>query len=417
MPKIRFYSIIFFVGLQVYAQQLDTKTKNSLFIAPEFLFGKTMEANTGFPETKLQKSLFVSLGVNNQRIDEQWSSRFGIPKTGISLGVTDFGNIDKVGIAYTLLPFLEVGLFSKKTNRLHLNTGFGASYIDTKYNMDTNPFNKGITTSFNWSFKSFIYYDVLVKKSSQWRLGLGYTHHSNGHTLLPNQGLNSFSVSASSLLGNTSYLSPENQSVVQNTRVKSSQTYFSFRSGIGQNVLSEVYNDKKEVYSFAMSMGKVINKIFKLGVGFYGRFYEQYYDYIKNEGDLVKEQVPFFIEKPIVYASNYGFFVSSEVFMGHVGIEFDMGLNVYKPFYKIDWQLSQGELLYTGEYVLGELDWYYEVKRTISSRLGVKCYLLNTYKSPKNNFFVGASINANLGQADFSELNFGYVYRFSKKSK
>ncbi len=416
MPRTLYYTIVLFILLQGFVPKIHCQQseKNTFFLAPEILLGKTMEANTDFPKTTLQTSIFVGLGMHNSQIDEQWSSRFGIPKTGIMLGITDFGNVDKVGKGYTLLPFIEVGLFPQKTNRLHLNVGFGASYIDTKYDIEDNPFNKGITTSFNWSFKSFIYYNLFLKKMAHWRIGLGYTHHSNGHTLLPNQGLNSFSVSAASILWGNQQIEKSDPSFMK--RGKQVQTYVSFRSGLGQNVLSEVYNDKKEVYSFAISAGKVINKIFKLGIGIYGRYYEHYHDYIKDQGDLVLEQVPFFTEKPMVYASNIGVFASSEVFIGHVGMEFDMGLNIYKPFYKIDWQLSQGER-YGDQYTLGELDWYYEIKRTVSSRLGVKYYLVNTYKQPKYNFFIGANINANLGQADFSELSFGYVYRFTNAPK
>ena len=43
-----------------------------------------------------------------------------------------------------------------------------------------------------------------------------------------------------------------------------SQTYISWRVGIGQNVLSEEFNSKKEVYSIAISAGKIINNTFDI---------------------------------------------------------------------------------------------------------------------------------------------------------
>jgi hypothetical protein len=67
-----------------------------------------------------------------------------------------------------------------------------------------------------------------------------------------------------------------------------SQTYLSTRFGIGQNILSKEFDTKKEVYSFAMSAGKIINNTFKFGGGFYYRFYEHYYDYINNNEALVE---------------------------------------------------------------------------------------------------------------------------------
>ncbi len=417
MRYLECYVLLLFFWVQVHGQTaIETKNK-TVFVIPEVLIGKTMEANTGFPKTKLQKSFFVSFGSYNTSIGEQWTMGLSRPKTGISLGVTDFGNTEKVGFAYSIMPFIEVGLFRKKSDRWNLNVGMGASYIDTKFDENTNPFNKAVTTQFNWSFRSFFYYNIIDKTAINWRLGFGYTHYSNGHTRLPNQGLNSFLVSLSSSIGREPQSLEQDEISKKQSKVKTSQTYISIRGGIGQNVLSRVFNDKKEVYSTAFSIGKIVNRNLKFGVGMYYRFYEHYYDHIVQGEQLIEEQVPFFRDNPFRYATNFGFSASAELFVGHFGIEFDMGINIHKPFYKIDWQLSQG-FFFNGEYTkLGELGSYYKIKRTVSSRLGLKYYIFDTYKLYKNNFFIGAHINANLGQADFSELSLGYVYRFSLKER
>ena len=41
---------------------------------------------------------------------------------------------------------------------------------------------------------------------------------------------------------------------------------------------------------------------------------------------------------------------------------------------------------------------------------------ISTSKNPKHNVFLGVHINANFGQADFSELSIGYVYRFDRSN-
>lgn len=192
------------------------------------------------------------------------------------------------------------------------------------------------------------------------------------------------------------------------------KTYFCVRTGLGQHVLSEVFNTKKEVYSIALAVGKIYAKTFKFGAGMYYRFYEHYYDYIKNETYIIQDQTPHFKSNPFHYATNYGIFVSSELLLSPIGIGLDLGLNLYKPFYKIDWQISQGKT-FNDVYFPAELDDYYRIKRTISGRLGLTYYLINTATSPQHNFFVAAHINANLGQADFSELSLGYVHRFGQK--
>ena len=401
-----------------FAQTEESSGSRLFFYSPEITVGKTMEANTDFPETSLQKGVFFSFGRYNFETDKEWAARLNYPKTGLTIGVTDFGNIDKIGLAYSIMPFMEFQVLKKRLKHLNLQIGIGTSYMDTQFDPITNEFNKAITTKFNWSFRSFFYYDLFKQNSFTWRLGLGYLHHSNGHTRLPNQGLNSFVASVSVKFNDRDF---DDFHTKKKTFSSKSESYMSYRFGIGQNVLSEIFNDKKEVYTISASIGKIINNTFKIGAGFYYRFYEHYYDYIKNNEALVEEQLPHFRDNPFGYASNFGLFATSELLLGHVGFEFDIGLNIYKPFYKIDWQLNQGYSYknQNGETLvkLAELDWYYEIKRTISSRLGLKYYLFTTNSRPKHNIFIAAHINANLGQADFTELSLGYVYRFNLRKR
>lgn len=397
-----------------HSQEITITENTSSFFGAEFLVGKTMEANTDFPETNLQLGFSLNYTQHNFTDRKPWAAWLGFPKTGVSLSAYDFGNTDKIGRAYTLMPFMEFNL-SKKIDLL---TGVGLSYIDTQYNEVSNPFNRAISTDLNWSFKSFIYFDVFKSQSTDWRFGLGYVHHSNGHTRLPNQGLNSFLASISASFNSNQTNSNTELSI---NKTPTRQTYYSIRAGIGQNVLSEIFNDKKEVYSFAISAGRIHNNTFKFGGGIYYRFYEHYYDYIKNDEELVNTLYPIFKESPFSYASNLGIFGTAELLLGHLGVEVDIGLNISKPFYKIDWMLNQGYDYQNAQgetvVVLGELDTYYEIKRTISSKLGIKYYFITNNKAPKHNFFIGAHINANLGQADLTELSFGYVRRLNLKSK
>ncbi|WP_282180644.1 hypothetical protein [Maribacter stanieri] len=92
-----------------------------------------------------------------------------------------------------------------------------------------------------------------------------------------------------------------------------------------------------------------------------------------------------------------------------------IGLNVYKPFYKIDWQLNEGyiQFVYGKEIiVLGEMDSYYQIKKHVFSRIGLKYYFMDMDSSSKHNTYIGVFIDANLRQANFSELTVGYVHKF-----
>ena len=394
--------------------------ENPFHFSAEINLGQTMEANTNFPETKLQKSAFMSIGWRQQKTDREWAKRLKNPRTGLTFGYTDFGNSESIGYALSLLPYLELYPFSKDAQRWHLKTALGISYLSKQFDSVTNPFNRAVSTKYKWAFRTFLYYDLSKRKKTSWRLGLGYTHNSNGHTRLPNQGLNSFVASVEAEFMSAKAIEELQPYIKDTTAVRTKERYLSIRTGIGQNVLSEVYNDKKEVYSFAVSTGKIINSTFKLGIGIFYRFYEHYYDYIDQGEELVEEFYPFFADDPFVYASNFGVMAEGELLLGHVGAEFGIGFNIFKPAYKIDWQLNEGDIRSVdGELVrtLGELDSYYEIKRSIPTKLGLRWYFISTRKSPVHNVFIGAQLNANLGQADFTELSLGYEYRFKSKKK
>jgi hypothetical protein len=418
---MRTFLTAFFLSISFFAlsQEASEEKKSDFILTPEFLVGTTAEANENFPELKPLIQGMVSFGWDHAANVQEWAQRLKGPKTGISLGYSDYGNKDSLGAAISLLPFIEFNLF--KMEKLKAQVGMGGSYFTKKYDSLSNPNNQAITTDLVWSFRAFMYYEILSGSNLDWRLGLGYFHHSNGHTRLPNQGLNSFLFSLSADIKDPS----REISVLQEQHIfqRSKSDYVSFYAGYGVNVLSKAYNDKKGVYTISGEYGKVFNKTFKVGVGFYYRFYQHYYDYIKDEEFLVREGEEFdhFTDAPWYNASNLGVHLAGEVLMNHIGITLQMGVNLYKPAYRIDWRINQGWSYVPREIpeyaVLGEFDSKFRLKKTLSTRMGLKYYLFNTSKSPQNNLFLGFHINANGGQADFTDLSLGFVHHFNFKSK
>lgn len=405
------------------AQNDTLQNRSSNFIGLGFYLGKTFKANVDFPETKLFTDFELLLGKVQRHRDKEWAYRLKYPKTGLSFSFSDFGNSTAIGKAYTFNTFIEFGFFNNKSKQLFWNSSAGIGYFNRQFDLLDNPFNMGITTKLNFSFKTSVHYDLLETPNMNLRAGISLIHYSNGHGRLPNQGLNTLAFKVSSMFGEgldkNNYLNVENE---KNNFEVSKQFYFSFKSGVGRNVMSRIFNDKKEVYTTSASVGKIFNKTFKLGVGAHFRFYEHYYDYINNNEELVQERFASFKEHPFINSSNFGVFASGELLLGHMGAEFDVGINFFKPAYKIDWILNEGETFSTGGenpelvVVLGELNNYFKLKRAIPTRLGLKYYLINNRKTPKHNIYLGAHINANLGQADFSEVSLGYVRRFNLNS-
>ncbi len=380
-----------------------------------------MEANDGFPNTELQKQLILNFGRNHSENPQQWAQQLKGPKTGLSFGVTDFGNLDSLGVAFTVAPFIEFRAFG--IDRFKILASMGASYFSKKFHPDTNPQNRAVTTDVTWAFRMYFYYQLFSTKQIDWRAGLGYSHHSNGHTRLLNQGYNSFLVSLSADIKHI-LKQPENKKLAIPIKHQSTvYNYLAVRTGLGQNVFALAFNDKRNVYTLAAEYGRVYNNTFKVGVGFYYRFYQHYYDYIDGNESLVQpgREFDYFRSNPVYYASNLGISLHGEIFLNHVGIDLQLGYNFHKPAYKMDYRINEGwkdpprEI--SKAWKLGVLDSKFKKKYRISSRLGLKYYLIGMEKAPKNNLYVGAHLNANLGQADFTELSLGYVHNFNFRER
>ncbi|GAA3629465.1 acyloxyacyl hydrolase [Flavivirga jejuensis] len=415
--------LTFLLFLSVLISTGQGNDSNLFSITPEILIGITGEPNTNFPDRGLQKQVFMSLGWHHTKYTKEWASYLKVQKTGINIGYANLGNKAQLGDIFTLQPFLEFNAFKCKDINLYLGTGI--SYLTKKHHPITNEFNKAVSTDFTWSFRLFMYYNMIKSKQVNWRIGLGYAHNSNGHTKLPNQGYNAFLFSVGAEIKTSKNLSKNATPIKISERTISD--YFSIRYGYGLNVLSEVFDDKESVYTISGDYGKVYNNVLKLGLGAYFRFYEAYYNYITNNESLVQDGREFSGLKSNAFtnALNVGITANSELLLNHFGIDLQVGINIYKPAYKIDWRINQGwgdvPRVITesgGYYKLGNLDEsYYKVKRTISARLGLKYYLIGTAKRPVNNLYTGVFINSNLGQADFTELAVGYVKTFKSRSR
>ncbi|MBK5214914.1 MAG: acyloxyacyl hydrolase [Flavobacteriaceae bacterium] len=410
-----------FISFWAFAQTEINWKKSALIFTPEILLGKTMEANDGFPVTKLQKQFVLNFGRSQKNNPQQWAQRLKGPKTGFTVGITDFGNLDSLGLGLTAMPFLEFRAFGN--DRWSILTGMGSSYFTKKFDPETNPQNRAVTTDITWSFRLYLYYQFLSTKNMDWRAGMGYSHHSNGHMRLLNQGYNSFLVSLSADIKNP-LSRPENISNETLPHYKNTvYNYFAFRGGLGQNTFALAFNDKKNVYTIAGEYGRVYNNTFKVGIGFYYRFYQHYYDYIEGNESLVQagREFDYFRSNPWYYSTNLGVSLHGEIFLNHVGIDLQLGFNFHKPAYKMEWRINEGwddtPRNIPDYWQLGELGTKYKIKHRISSRLGLKYYLIGMEKTPKNNIYIGANLNANLGQADFTELSLGYIYSFGFRER
>lgn len=377
------------------------KDKSVLFIQPEFLMGKTLPANSGFPETRLQTIYAISIGKLVYDPNKTWAVFYNYPSIGVTFSKSSFGHDDALGNAYTILPFIELNTTNKLAHSINFKLGLGASYFTEHFNKHTNPGNKAIGSRFTWTFQTFLQYNPIVTRHFLLSIGVGFIHHSNGHTQLPNLGMNSFLFNVSSKV----FISPlgdDNLKKYEKPPIaKSRQFFLTARSGIGLHEFGgpDTPGEKMKgaIYSISFGGGIIFKQLIKLRAGFTYRFYDHYYNYI------TQIQPEAYADAPVTNASNLMVYVGCELLIGHFSIDSEIGVNIHKPFYSLHSELMEDDSQSS-----------YWLKKTFASRLGIKFYVVNTSKNPKNNFFIGAHINANMGQADFSSLNIGYVHRFNK---
>lgn len=402
MNKIIFYFLL--------GSLLSFAQKKQLFA--EYSIGETSSANNSFISLKASQTIGIGFGIqHNDSLN--WVKQLRNPYSGFILQVANHGNAEKIGHTIALLPYIEKPIFFKN-EKLKLLGAFGVAYHTKKYTSE-NWQNKAISTDFTYAFRLGLYYDLFQKNNFQTRLNLNYLHYSNGHIQWPNNGINTLAIGVNfAFNGLKKEVNTTDQLTISKEIKKSKQSFISFQTGIGEHALYRFYNYRRNVYSLDIMYGKIYNKIHKVGLGIYMRNYQNNYKYIKEGNNLVSEEYPKLQNNPFLNASSAGIALNYEFLMQHVAIETELGLTLFRPFFPPEYRLDATLInKKTDLYEFGKAEGTtYTLKRFISGKLGLKYYLFNTYKQPKNNFYIAAHIVSRLGQADYSELAMGYVRSF-----
>ena len=402
MNKIIFF--FFFVLTSISAQ------KKQIFA--EYSIGETSSADNTFISLKASQTFGIGFGMqHNDSLN--WVKQLRNPYTGLILQVANHGNVEKIGHSISLLTYIEKPIILKN-EKLKLLSGIGIAYHTEKHTVE-NWQNKAISTDLTYAFRLGLYYDIFQKNNFQSRLNINYLHYSNGHIQWPNNGINTLALGLNFTYdGFNKNTYPVEKTVFPKEIQKSKQSFFSVQTGIGEHALYRFYNFRRNVYSLDLMYGKIYNKTHKIGLGLYMRHYTNNYKYIKEGNNLVSEEYPELQKSPFLNSSSMGIALNYEFLMQHVSIETELGLTLFRPFFPAEYRLDATLInKQTGLFENGKAEGTtYTLKRFVSGKLGLKYYVFNTYKVPKNNFFLGGHIVSRLGQADYSELTLGYTHTF-----
>lgn len=383
------------------SQESNIPSAGCFFIEPEFLIGHKVPNYSASPDANCTKAFALSLGSFNNNPKKSWASFYNYPFTGIALSYCNLGNNQVFGDQYTIMPFIVFNTSNRLKNSINFKLGLGCSYFTKHYDEFVNPLNKEIGSGLNWSFQSFMYYEAYVSKYISINIGSGYLHSSNGHIKLPNYGMNQavFSVSAKYF---PKGINPAFQPKSSRLPVNHDRCYYlMIRNGWGLQDYGNGYGSSggpvRPVKSATLSAGVLLREHIKVDAGFAGRFYQHYYYQIKTGSDSS------LLQKPKLNSSNLYFFIGFELLTGHLGMDIEGGLNLFKPFFRTHYETMHDNI-----------GLEYWLKQLFNSRMGFNYYLINTNKNPRNNLYIGININANFGQADFSEICLGVTHFFPR---
>ncbi|MBR3914087.1 MAG: acyloxyacyl hydrolase [Bacteroidales bacterium] len=296
-----------------------------------------------------------------------WQSYFNYPTIGVTALYSGLGNIDIIGKAYAIYPFINFPFNKSKTNTFGLRFGVGLGYITEKFDLTSNYHNISIGSNFNAAINIALEYKHYLSNRFKISVFAGLTHFSNGCSNYPNSGINIINAGAG-----LTYLLTDPHSYIPKSEYNDNYLKTidcEYYIGISAGIKRIEYNQKENigVYHIDFYIMDRISNLSKIGLGF-----DLVYDATDNISiiDDYGYQRFTFIEmlKP-------GISLAYELMIGDVSFLFNFG---YHP-YGLDmsfgrWYQKIAMKVDLGNYIYGKitLNTHFGVADFIGFGMGVK---------------------------------------------
>jgi len=373
--------LLFFVFI---SEQPIFAQASKLIWQPEILLGHIVPNYQDYPSSGLLHG--IGLSVHSAKTsDKIWQQKYPNAEVGLFIGAWKMGNDSIFGNQITAYPYVQFPLKKLRKSPLHMRIGLGVAHFSKYFHIEKNARNIAVGSSFNWAFEGSLFWKKRLSKSLDLTLSGKFLHGSNGHTQLPNFGLNS------AALGVGIQFSPKGHTSLHEkpTIRRSKKHFFQIKTGLGLHeyggTIGPVNGPKYGVSSLAAYRNIQFNQRNRLKLGLLFRHYNSYATHIKNH-DLGKKITPF----------SFSFALGHEFLLGHIGLDVDGILHIYKPFYRT----------YFNEFGIDNKVLFL-LHRWLGARVGFNAYALPPSSNPKTNIFLGVHLNTNNGEADFSSITLG----------
>jgi hypothetical protein len=396
MKNLRSAFLLFLIGccFPLLAQQAKTsKRKIPLIVEVQYSGGKVVPVYPHFPHTTFANAVELHIGyeTNGSKV---WHRLFNYPRLGVSFLYQNLGNNRVMGQQISVIPTVYFSTARKENAKVfaEIRYGLGLACFTRPYDSISNPDNKGAGSYATWQFTVGANLRWNFSRYASFQLGGIWYHASNAHTQLPNVGVNNFAIYAGILAYPFGRFARAHD---KDTAALDKNWHVNFRFGEGWQERGSAFGHdtktKFPVYCASVYASKRLAKILMAKVGFTYRYYSMYESFLKDFS--VTDS------KLTLKSSAFVLFIGTEFMLGHFSISLEAGVNVYKPAYQPFYNHYEKSSAFN-----------YYTKQYIATRFGANYYLFDPYLHPRNNVFIGAFVNANLGQAEFFEFNVGYVF-------
>jgi hypothetical protein len=339
--------------------------------------------------------MFLSqLSFDRQTLGQKyWHGAYHYPQIGASAFFGNLGNSRELGQVFGIVPSVTFNTSKTGVWNAKISLGIGLAYFNKPFDAVSNKENVLIGSHItNLSFAQ-LYFSKNISQKVDFTYGISAVHASNGHYQIPNVGLN-----APSVFVGLKYF-PQRIPIAYPEFVRETKPQnlrFNIKVGIGVHEFAETTKptgtSKYAVYTGLFYLSKKFGKMSNVHLGVSGKYYNSYYQYYRRDS--------VFNSKLHLKSSVFSLLAGHEFLFGRFTFLTQACLDVYFPEYKPYTQMVGKE----------QHGFSFFVERWFSTRLGMQYYLKDTFENTRNNFFVGAYINANFGEADFIELGAGYVF-------
>lgn len=319
---------------------------------------------------------------------KSWQSDMIFPETGLSVVAGILGNQHALGNVIALLPYLGWRINHSTSWELNLRIGMGFAWFTNPYNEINNRENTLMGSSLANMTQIAVIAGVPLNDKLHFETGFSFVHFSNGHTRLPNLGINMPCLFAGIKL-KPDKVNNTNRYKHPDTLPDRYQMVVELLGGMHEfgESTEPTGGISYPVYGFGLGIRWLPSRLHTFTASVEYNYYSSFYDFtVLNH--LTDHQEWFYASTIIIYTGH-------EFILGHLGLDTRIGFYLHNPFRK-DYE---AKILQIDE----------GAKLINSNKLGFNWYLFDPTVASWN-LRIGIYIKANLGQADYTGAGLSLIF-------